>query len=103
MVESSTQRNISTRRKATQLVSIWAVSTKGLVPCPGVAAPRAARGGVKATAPSARGGRGQSHLPVRERVYRAKPAASVMLVSQPAIATFPQPASKTQVQPLAPG
>src|SRR5262249_46212091 len=103
MVQSSTQRNTSTRRKATQLVSIWALSTKGLVTLPSVAAAPSAPSGVQGTAPNPLAAKVRPHIAVRERVYRAKPAASVMLVSQPAIATFTQPASKTQVQPLAPG
>src|SRR5262249_28831672 len=103
MVQSSTHRNTSTRRKATQLVSIWAVSTKGLVTLPRVAAAPYAPGGGDSTAPSPRAANVPPHIWLGERVKGAKPAASVILVSQPAIATFPQPASKTQVQPLAPG
>src|SRR5262249_29447960 len=102
MVQSSTQRNTSTRRKATQLVSIWAVSTKELVTSPSGAAAPEPRSGEDSTARTPPAPKVPAHFPVRGRVYRAKPAASVMLVSQPAIAPFPQPASKTQVQPLAP-
>src|SRR5262249_35720117 len=103
MVQSSTQRNTSTRRKATQLVSIWAVSTKGLVTLPSVAAAPYAPSAVDSNAPSTPAAKVRPQFRARERVNGANPAASVMLVSQPAIATFTQPASKTQVQPLAPG
>src|SRR5262249_9868206 len=103
MVQSSTQRNTSTRRKATQLVSIWAVSTKGLVTLPSVAAAPYAPSAVASNARHALGARAPAHFRVRERVKGANPPAWVMLASQPATATSPKPASKTQVQPLAPG
>src|SRR5262249_4506481 len=103
MVQSSTHRNTSTRRKASQLVSIWAVSTKGLVTLPRVAAAPYAPSAVDSNAPSTPAAKGPAHISLRRRVKGGKPAAWVMLVSQPAIATFTQPASKTQVQPLAPG
>src|SRR5262249_31022300 len=103
MVQSSTHRNTSTRRKATQLVSIWAVSTKGLVTLPRVAAAPYAPSAVDSNAPSAPAAKVPAHIPLGEGVKGAKPAAWVILVSQRALATFTQPASKTQVQPLAPG
>ena len=68
MVQSSTQRNTSTRRKATQLVSIWAVSTKGLVTLPRVAAAPYAPSAVDSNAPSAPAAKVPIHMSVRERV-----------------------------------
>src|SRR5262249_18657368 len=103
MVQSSTQRNTRTRMKASQLVSIWAVSTKGLVTLPRVAAAPYAPSAVDSNAPNTLAAKVAAPMSVRERVERAKSPAPAMLDSQPAIATFPQPASKTQVQPLAPG
>src|SRR5262249_53086489 len=103
MVQSSTQRNTSTRRKAIQLVSIWAVNTKGLVTLPSVAAAPYAPSAVDSKAPNTLAAKVPAHISVRERVGRAKPAGWVLLVSQREIAPFPHPASKTQVQPLAPG
>src|SRR5262249_26888099 len=102
MVQSSTQRKIRTGRNATQLVPICAVSTKGLVTLPRGAPARCAPSAVDGTGRSARAARVPLHISGGEGVYGAKSAAWVMLVSQPAIVTFSQPASKTQVQPPAP-
>jgi hypothetical protein len=68
MVQSSTQRNTSTRRKATQLVSIWTVSTKGLVTLPSVAAAPYAPSAVDSNAPNTLAAKVPAHISVRERV-----------------------------------
>ena len=44
-----------------------------------------------------------THTSVRERLYRAKSAASAMVVNQPAMLTLIQLATSTQLQLLAPG